>query len=96
MEELSKEEQVLELLKNSDNINDILQNISIWGLKQIQNPELNKLELRDICNKISECNVVIANICKENTEHDINLLKNTLLSWILKEKTPLEYTAKYR
>lgn len=95
MEELTKEKQ-LELIKNSNNVKDILQTIAIWGLKEIENPELDKKSLRDVCNKISECNVVIANICKEDTQHDIELLKNALESWILKEKTPLEYKAKYR
>ena len=95
MEELSKVKE-LELIKNSIDVKDILQTIAIWGLKQIENSELDKIALRDICNKISECNVVIANICKEDTQHDIELLKNALESWILKEKTPLEYKAKYR
>lgn len=92
-----KEQKVLEYLAKHDSIpSDILKTLAIWGLSQINDPNVNETELRDICNKISECNVAIANIVRYKDSADISVIKNALLSWIVKDPTPQNYKAKYR
>lgn len=84
-------EKYSEKLKDID---DILQIISLWGLKCINDKNIDLEEIRDISNKISECNVVIHKIL--NYKEDDNVLKDALLKWVEKENTPIEFKEKYR
>lgn len=86
-----KYNKVFEVVNNTDDL-DILKHLSIWGLKQKNNPNLNREEVLDVLNKISECNVAIYNSLN-NTDVVVD---NALFSWILKEPTPIEFKAKFR
>lgn len=87
---LKKQEEVNTILKEYKDL-DILKLLAIFGIQQYKKD----VDIKDTLIKISECNVLIYNLLKnEDTNNDI--LLDTIYSWILKEKTPIEFKAKFR
>lgn len=87
---LEKETKVNAILKDHKDL-DILKLLAIFGLQEYKK----KNDIKDTLIKISECNVLIYNMLK-NDDSNNELLLDTIYSWILKEQTPIEFKAKFR